>query len=67
VLKHHKVALGVEFYATAASLIVQQEAEDLGHWDTLISIGAKVLPAGCDPCIDIDVGLLGEGDTESAR
>ena len=63
VLKHRKVAPGVEFYIAAASSVVQREAEDLGHWDTLISAGAKVLPAGCGPCIGIGVGLLEEGET----
>ena len=63
VLKHRKVAPGVEFYIAAASSVVQREAEDLGHWDTLISAGAKVLPAGCGPCIGLGVGLLEEGET----
>ena len=63
VLKHRKVAPGVEFYIAAASSVVQREAEELGHWDTLISAGAKVLPAGCGPCIGLGVGLLEEGET----
>ena len=63
VLKHHKIAPGVEFYIAAASSLVQREAEELGHWDTLISAGAKVLPAGCGPCIGLGVGLLEEGET----
>jgi len=53
----------VEFYIAAASSLVQREAEELGHWDTLISSGAKVLPAGCGPCIGLGVGLLEEGET----
>ena len=63
VLKHRKIAPGVEFYIAAASSVVQREAEELGHWDTLISSGAKVLPAGCGPCIGLGVGLLEEGET----
>ena len=63
VLKHRKIAPGVEFYIAAASSLVQREAEELGHWDTLISAGAKVLPAGCGPCIGLGVGLLEEGET----
>jgi len=63
VLKHHKIAPGVEFYIAAASSVVQRESEELGHWDTLISAGAKVLPAGCGPCIGLGVGLLEEGET----
>ena len=63
VLKHRKIAPGVEFYIAAASSLVQREAEELGHWDNLISAGAKVLPAGCGPCIGLGVGLLEEGET----
>ena len=63
VLKNRKIAPGVEFYIAAASSVVQREAEELGHWDTLISAGAKVLPAGCGPCIGLGVGLLEEGET----
>jgi homoaconitate hydratase len=63
VLKYHKIAPGVEFYIAAASSVVQRESEELGHWDTLISAGAKVLPAGCGPCIGLGVGLLEEGET----
>lgn len=61
VMKGNKVADSVEFYIAAASSVVQQEAERLGHWDTLIQSGAKALPAGCGPCIGLGVGLLEEG------
>ena len=63
VLKHRKIAPGVEFYIAAASSVVQRESEERGDWDTLIAAGAKVLPAGCGPCIGLGVGLLEEGET----
>jgi homoaconitate hydratase len=63
VMKGNKVAPGVEFYIAAASSAVQQESEQLGDWDTLITSGAKVLPAGCGPCIGLGTGLLEEGQT----
>ncbi|KIM64272.1 hypothetical protein SCLCIDRAFT_1213368 [Scleroderma citrinum Foug A] len=63
VMKGNKVAPGVEFYIAAASSVVQQESERLGDWDTLITAGAKVLPAGCGPCIGLGTGLLQEGET----
>ncbi|KAH7927961.1 homoaconitase [Leucogyrophana mollusca] len=63
VMKGNKVAPGVEFYIAAASSVVQQESERLGHWETLIASGAKVLPAGCGPCIGLGTGLLEEGET----
>jgi len=63
VMRGHKVAPGVEFYIAAASSEVQKESEHLGHWDVLISSGAKVLPAGCGPCIGLGIGLLEEGET----
>jgi homoaconitate hydratase len=62
VLKDKKVAPGVEFYIAAASSVVQEEATRRGDWDTLISAGAKVLPAGCGPCIGLGTGLLQEGE-----
>ena len=63
VMKGHKVAPGVEFYIAAASSVVQQESESLGYWETLVGSGAKVLPAGCGPCIGLGTGLLEEGET----
>ncbi|KAL4263911.1 Homoaconitase, mitochondrial [Pleurotus pulmonarius] len=62
VMHGQKVAPGVEFYIAAASSVVQEEAEKLGYWDTLVSAGAKVLPAGCGPCIGLGTGLLEEGE-----
>lgn len=63
VMKGNKVAPGVEFYIAAASSAVQQESERLGDWETLVLSGAKVLPAGCGPCIGLGTGLLEEGQT----
>lgn len=63
VMKGRKVAPGVEFYIAAASSAVQQESETLGYWETLVGSGAKVLPAGCGPCIGLGTGLLEEGET----
>ncbi|GLB40682.1 putative catalyzes the reversible hydration of cis-homoaconitate to (2R,3S)-homoisocitrate, a step in the alpha-aminoadipate pathway for lysine biosynthesis [Lyophyllum shimeji] len=63
VMRGNKVAPGVEFYIAAASSAVQQESERLGDWEALVHSGAKVLPAGCGPCIGLGVGLLEEGET----
>ncbi len=63
VMKGRRVAPGVEFYIAAASSVVQQESEARGDWDALITSGAKVLPAGCGPCIGLGIGLLEEGET----
>lgn len=62
VLRGNRVAPGVEFYVAAASSIVQEESERLGDWETLVAAGAKVLPAGCGPCIGLGTGLLEEGE-----
>lgn len=62
VMKGKKIAEGVEFYVAAASSVVQKEAEVSGDWATLVSAGAKVLPAGCGPCIGLGVGLLEDGE-----
>jgi homoaconitate hydratase len=63
VLEGNKVAPGVEFFVAAASSEVQAEAEHAGHWAKLVQAGAKVLPAGCGPCIGLGTGLLEEGET----
>jgi homoaconitate hydratase len=57
-----RVAPGVEFYIAAASAEVQQQAEALGYWQTLLDAGAIALPAGCGPCIGLGRGLLEPGD-----
>ena len=62
VMKGKKIAPGVEFYVAAASSVVQKEAEISGDWATLVQAGAKVLPAGCGPCIGLGVGLLEDGE-----
>ncbi|THH16668.1 hypothetical protein EW146_g4002 [Bondarzewia mesenterica] len=62
VVRGRKVAPGVEFYIAAASSAVQLESERLGDWETLVMSGAKVLPAGCGPCIGLGTGLLEEGE-----
>jgi len=62
VLKGKKVAAGVEFYLSAASKWVQEEAERRGIWHTLLDAGAKPLPAGCGPCIGLGVGRLEPGE-----
>ncbi|KAI7898591.1 uncharacterized protein BX663DRAFT_524007 [Cokeromyces recurvatus] len=62
ILKDKKVKEGVEFYVAAASSEVQKEAEEAGDWQTLIDAGAKVLPAGCGPCVGLGKGLLKEGE-----
>jgi homoaconitate hydratase len=51
VVKDKKIADGVEFYVAAASSEVQKDAEVNGDWQVLVDAGAKVLPAGCGPCI----------------
>lgn len=62
VMKGKKIAPGVEFYVAAASSVVQKESEAAGDWADLLSAGAKVLPAGCGPCIGLGVGLLEDGE-----
>ncbi|CDZ96680.1 homoaconitate hydratase [Phaffia rhodozyma] len=62
VVRGKKVAQGVEFYIAAASSLVQAECEANGDWQTLVDSGAKVLPAGCGPCIGLGTGLLEKGE-----
>ncbi|KAJ3972495.1 hypothetical protein EV361DRAFT_905189 [Lentinula raphanica] len=58
----HRVHPSVHFYIAAASSVVQAESQARGDWDVLVRAGAKVLPAGCGPCIGLGVGLLEEGE-----
>ncbi|CAG8556892.1 3433_t:CDS:2 [Paraglomus brasilianum] len=62
VIRGRKVSDGVEFYVAAASSEVQQDAEESGAWHDLVNAGAKVLPAGCGPCIGLGTGLLKDGE-----
>ncbi|KAH9988997.1 hypothetical protein BJV77DRAFT_1145163 [Russula vinacea] len=56
-------AAAAVFYVAAASSVVQREAERSGDWEALVAAGARVLPAGCGPCIGLGTGLLEEGET----
>jgi homoaconitate hydratase len=62
VVRGKRVADGVEFYVAAASSEVQAESEKRGDWQALVQAGAKVLPAGCGPCIGLGTGLLEDGE-----
>ncbi|HVP54499.1 MAG TPA: homoaconitase [Candidatus Eisenbacteria bacterium] len=62
VLDGKKVAAEVKFYLAAASRSIQDEAEKLGIWQTLLAAGAQPLPPGCGPCIGLGAGLLEPGE-----
>ncbi|RUP46974.1 homoaconitase [Jimgerdemannia flammicorona] len=62
VMRGRKVKEGVEFYIAAASSEVQREVEESGDWEVLVEAGARVLPAGCGPCIGLGTGLLQDGE-----
>ncbi len=62
VARGKKVAPGVEFYVSAASKEVQQDAEASEAWSALLDAGAKPLPPGCGPCIGLGAGLLEPGE-----
>jgi homoaconitase/3-isopropylmalate dehydratase large subunit len=48
-----KVAHGVDFYISAASILEQHAAEETGDWQVLLDAGAQPLPSGCGPCIGL--------------
>ncbi len=62
VLEGKKVAEGVEFYVSAASREVQEDAEASGAWSRILAAGARPLPPGCGPCIGLGAGLLEPGE-----
>jgi homoaconitate hydratase len=41
---------------------IQDEAERVGIWQTLVEAGAHTLPPGCGPCIGLGTGLLEPGE-----
>lgn len=57
-----KVAPGVEFYISAASLPEQKIAEEAGDWQVLVDAGCIENPAACNACIGLGRGLLQPGD-----
>lgn len=57
-----RVAEGVTFYIAAASSVVEEQAKELGYWETLVSAGAVALPAGCGACIGLGAGTLEPGE-----
>ncbi len=62
VVRGKRVAPGVEFYLAPASSEVRDEAQRLGHWQTLLDCGATALPAGCGTCIGLGAGLIKKGE-----
>ncbi|MEI7554438.1 homoaconitase [Candidatus Chlorohelix sp.] len=62
VVKGRKFAAGVKFYLAAASAYIEQQAKELGYWQTLVEAGAQTLTAGCGPCIGLGEGVLEPGE-----
>ena len=62
VLEGKQVAEGVEFYVSAASREVQEDAEASDAWGRILAAGARPLPPGCGPCIGLGAGLLEPGE-----
>jgi homoaconitate hydratase len=62
ILRGKKVADSVQFYASAASRAIQEEAERRGVWKAFLDAGAHPLPSGCGPCIGLGAGLLEPGE-----
>ncbi|KAH7237695.1 uncharacterized protein BKA55DRAFT_578139 [Fusarium redolens] len=60
--KPAKVAPGVEFYISAASIPEQQIAEEAGDWQVLVEAGAIPMMSGCGQCIGLGTGLLEPGE-----
>lgn len=63
VMRGQQVAPDVEFYLSAASRAIQQQAEAEGTWQALLDAGARPLPSGCGPCIGLGAGIAGEHET----
>ncbi|MBK8167194.1 MAG: homoaconitase [bacterium] len=62
VVRGQKVAPHVKLYVSAASALVEAEAQMTGAWQALLDAGAIALPSGCGPCIGLGTGLLEDGE-----
>jgi homoaconitate hydratase len=62
VLEGQKIADGVKLYFAAASKSIQEQAELLGIWQSILKAGATPLPPSCGPCIGLGKGLLEAGE-----
>ncbi len=62
VVRGKKVAPHVKLYVSAASALVEAEAQVTGAWQALLEAGAIALPSGCGPCIGLGTGLLEDGE-----
>jgi homoaconitate hydratase len=62
VLEGQKIAFGVKLYFAAASKSIQEQAELLGIWQSILKAGATPLPPSCGPCIGLGKGLLEAGE-----
>ncbi|MDH3457162.1 MAG: aconitase family protein, partial [Gemmatimonadota bacterium] len=62
VIRGKQVAPHVEFYISAASKEVEDDAQETDAWGALLDAGAKPLPPGCGPCIGLGAGLLEPGE-----
>jgi homoaconitate hydratase len=62
VVQGRKVAPHVKLYVSAASALVEAEAQVTGAWQVLLDAGAIALPSGCGPCIGLGTGLLEDGE-----
>ena len=57
-LEGQKIADGVKLYFAAASKSVQEQAELLGIWQSILNSGATPLPPSCGPCIGLGNGIV---------
>ena len=62
VIRGKQVAPSVEFYISAASKEVEDDARETDAWGVLLDAGARPLPPGCGPCIGLGAGLLEPGE-----
>jgi homoaconitate hydratase len=62
VLEGQKIANGVKLYFAAASKSIQDQAERLGIWQSILTAWATPLSPSCGPCIGLGAGLLEAGE-----
>ena len=62
ILKGKKIASNVRFLVLPASRSIFSEAMKKGYIQTLVDVGAMVLPTGCGPCLGAHQGILAPGE-----
>ncbi|MFC1955503.1 3-isopropylmalate dehydratase large subunit [Chloroflexota bacterium] len=63
ILKGKKCHFGTRLVVAPASRRILLETIEAGYIQSLIEVGATILPPGCGPCLGLHQGVLGDGES----